>query len=318
MKIYEFINLIKNAFASQIKPDPVTHKITALLIYQDVITWFTDMSLIDNEILNNITKKSNDYCEKLLNENNNIDMPIKDARYLKSKITWENFQDIFDNAGLTEEAISLLIQSFAQKGIILTGNDLPKELADVFANLLQERSEKNKKISIKKSIHISLNKIRIGGTEYTLHPALQVPDNLTYNENIYVSELLSVYSQKTGSNISSIEDLNDYQIYQNELQNHREAFYSAETVLMQVRNFFYDGELEFIIMKDEIYKSIRFNTNFNFKDGYEKLTYTINNVMQISFSKSYFSSSGNGWVGNEEKIGMVHMLVNERKVKWIV
>ena len=64
MRIYEFINLIQNSFASQIQKDPITGRTSAGLIYQDVITWFTDESLIDNEDLNKITMKSLNYCEK--------------------------------------------------------------------------------------------------------------------------------------------------------------------------------------------------------------------------------------------------------------
>lgn len=317
MKIFEFINLIKNAFASQIHVDPDTHRLSARLIYQDVITWFTDISLIDNKILNDITMKSENYCEKLLNETNDTDMPIKDARYLKSKITSEYFLDVYDAAELTDEAIDLLIDSFAKKGIALAGIDLPEELANVFADLLQERSEKNRKTSIKKAVFLPGNKVRIGGTEYTLPPALTVPDNPDDMESEYVTALLSVYSQKTGESISSIGDLDGHPVYQMELQIHREAFYSAETVLRQVRNFFYDGEQEFSSMKDEIYKAIRLYTNSMVPDAYEKLNKTMDKVMVITFSKSYFTTAGNGMVGTEEKMGMVHMLVNDGKVRWL-
>ena len=66
MHIYEFINLIQNSFASQIQPDSKTGKVTAKQIYQDVITWFTDESLMDIESINAVTMKSPNYCEKLL------------------------------------------------------------------------------------------------------------------------------------------------------------------------------------------------------------------------------------------------------------
>lgn len=317
MKIYEFINLIKNSFASQIHVDPETNRLSARLIYQDVITWFTDISLIDQQRLNDITMKSENYCEKLLNETNEIDMPITDARYLKSKVTSEYFQDVYDAADLTDEAINLLINAFADKGITLSGDDLPQELANVFADLLQERSEKNKMPSIKKAVFLPGNKVRIGGTEYELPAALTVPDDLDDIESEYVTALLSVYSFKTGKVIKTLDDLDSEPDYQAELQIHREAFYSAETVLRQVRNFFYDGEKEFMSMKDEIFKGIRLYTNSNVPDPYEKLNKTMDKVMVISFSKSYFSTPGNSLVGVEEKMGMVHMLVNDGKVRWL-
>lgn len=317
MKIYEFINLIKNAFASQINVDSETNRLSSRLIYQDVITWFTDISLIDNDELNKITMKSENYCEKLLNETNDIDMPIKDARYLKSKVTSTYFYEIYEKADLTDEAIELLINSFSEKGIQLKGDDLPQELTDVFSQLLQERSEKNKKPSIRKAVFISKNKVRIGGTEYELPDSLSVPENIETMESKYVTALFSVYSQKTGTPINSIDDLDGQPIYQEELQIHREAFYSAESVLKQVRNFFYDGEQEFMTMKDEIYKGIRLYTSSYVPDAYKKLNTTMDKVIVISFSKSYFSIPGNSLVGPEEKMGMVHMLVNDGKVRWL-
>ena len=119
MHIYEFINLIQNSFASQIQPDSKTGKITAKQIYQDVITWFTDESLMDIESINAVTMKSPNYCEKLLNESNEIDMPIADAKLLKGKITSKHFKPIFRAAGLTNEAKQLLIDGFEKKGINL-------------------------------------------------------------------------------------------------------------------------------------------------------------------------------------------------------
>ena len=109
MHIYEFINLIQNAFSNQIQPDPKTGKISAKQIYQDVITWFTDESLMDIKAADAISKISLNYCEKILNESNEIDMPIWVAKILKSKVTSVNFTEIYDAADLTFEAEKLLL-----------------------------------------------------------------------------------------------------------------------------------------------------------------------------------------------------------------
>lgn len=317
MHIYEFINLIQNSFASQIQKDPDTGRISAKLIYQDVITWFTDESLIDNDELNKITMKTPNYCDKLLNESNAIDMPINDAKLLKGKITSKNFKPVFRAAGLTNESKQLLIDGFEKKGYKLKGVNLPQELTDIFAQLLQERSEINKKASITKAQFISDSQVKIGGKIINLPPALYVPELPQEKENEYVTALLSVFSQKTAKKIMSIDDLDEFPIYQTEIQIHREYFYSAESVLHKVRKFFYDAENEFSTLKNEIFDSIRLDISRSYPDGYEKLQKTMDKVVVITLSKSYFSKPGNGIVGNGEKLGVVHMLVNDGKVRWI-
>jgi len=243
MHIYEFINLIQNSFASQIQPDSKTGKITAKQIYQDVITWFTDESLMDIESINAVTMKSLNYCEKLLNEFNEIDMPIADAKLLKSKVTSDNFRDVFDAADLSPEAEQLLIDAFETKGYKLSRFDIPQDLTDIFIQLLQERSEVNKKGSISKAQFISDSQVKIGGRIINLPPALYVPELPAEKENEYVTALLSVFAQKTAKKIDSIEDLDEFPIYQTEIQIHREYFYSAESVLHKVRKFFYNAEI---------------------------------------------------------------------------
>ena len=317
MHIYEFINLIQNSFSSQINRDPNTGKISAKYIYQDVITWFTDDSLIDNEVLNRATMKSLNYCEKILNESNDTDMPITDAKLLKSKITAENFRDVYEAADLTDEAEQLLIDAFGAKGYKLDGVDLPQELADLFAQLLQERSEVNKPGSIRNAVFISDGEIKVGGRVYKLPPALYVPTLPVEKENEYISALLSVYSQKTTKTITSLSDLEEFPEYQTEIQIHREDFYSAESVLHKVRKFFYDAESEFNTLKNEMFDSIKLFTNRRITDSYDKLSKTMDMVVILTLSKSYFSTPGNTIVGNGEKRGVVHMLVNDGKVRWL-
>lgn len=317
MHIYEFVNLVQNSFASQIQRDQKTGKTSAKQVYQDVITWFTDESLMDIKVLNKITMKSLNYCEKLLNESNELDMPINDAKLLKSKVTSDNFRVVFEDADLSPEAEQLLIDAFESKGYKIDRFDIPQALTDIFIQLLQERSEINKKGSITKAQFISESQVKIGGRIINLPPALYVPKLPTEKENEYVTALLSVFSQKAAKMIMSINDLDEFPEYQVEVQIHRENFYSAESVLHKVRKFFYDAESEFSTLKNEIFDSIRLDINRAYPDGYEKIKKTMDKVLVITLSKSYFSKPGNGIVGNGEKMGVVHMLVNDGKVRWL-
>ena len=171
--------------------------------------------------------------------------------------------------------------------------------------------EVNKKGSISKAQFISDSQVRIGGKVIKLPPALYAPTLPTEQENEYVSALLSVYSQAS----ITIDDLEFPE--QAEIQIHREYFYSAESVLNKVRKFFYDAENEFNTLKNEVFDSIKLDLVRSYPNGYSKLTNTMDKVIIISLSKSYFSKPGNQLVGNGEKRGVVHMLVNDGKVRWL-
>lgn len=317
MRVYEFINLIYKFYSSQIPPDDETGRVSAKLIYDTVITWFTDDSMIENDLLKNITNKNQNFCAKVLNESNDMDMPIKDANLLVSKITSENFVYVHDDANLTEEAEQSLVDEFELKGYEVDKRYIPQSLTDIFIKVLRERSSVNKKGSIRKAEFIADNRVKIGGQIFDLPPALRKPELPAEKENEYVTALFSVFSQKTSKPIMSIDDLDDFPIYQREIQIHREHFYSAESVLYKVRDFFYDAESEFATLKDEIFDAIWLDVNRHYPDAYEKLTTTMNTVAVITLSKSYFSKLANGIVGIGEKKGVVHMLVNDGKVRWL-
>lgn len=106
-------------------------------------------------------------------------------------------------------------------------------------------------------------------------------------------------------------------VYKTELQIHREDFYSAESVLHKIRDFFFDAEREFNCLKDDVYNGIKLYILHGFSNGYEKMKATLDFVMTISYRKSYLSTQGNGLIGNSEERGIVHMLVNEGKITWI-
>ena len=316
MEIYEFINIIADAFKTQIEPDSETNRVSDALKYQTVLTWFTSFNSMDVEKTNKALLKSQPFANKILNGTK--EMPINDAAYFKANLTAALFQDVIDNARLDKMAYQSLISKFNEKGEIITRGNLAKDVTRVFYKLLDKRANKNRSLgSIRKAQFIGENKVKIGNSIYNLPEPLAVPNLPEENENKYVNALLEVYSQKEKTSITSLEDLEGYPIYKGNLQLHREAFYSAESVLYQIRDFFNDSTKEFNNLKTEIYDGIKYELSLPHKNGFERVNNAMRLVMVISFSRSYLSTAGNGLVGVEEKKGMVHMLVNEGKITWI-
>ena len=317
MKLFEFINIISGYFATQIPPDSKTKRVKASLKYQTVLSWFTDSDADEIDQVNQVLMKSDNFCSKLLNGNNDKDMPIQDANYLKGKITSDNFYEVFENAKISDESIEQLIQDFGDKGYTITDINIVDDITTVLIDILNERANVNKKGSIKNAVFIGNDKLQIGKKTIVLPAPLQVPNLPTKNENKYINALFEVYSQKTSKPIATLSDLDTEPIYKTNLQLHREFYYSAESVLHQIRDFFTDSVKEFNNMKHEIYDAIKYNISLTHKDGYEKLNSTMDIVIKVSFSKSFFAKPGNGLIGPSEKSGMVHMLVNDGKVLWV-
>jgi hypothetical protein len=55
-----------------------------------------------------------------------------------------------------------------------------------------------------------------------------------------------------------------------------------------------------------------------YKNALERVDSTMQKVVDITFSKNILTRDNNGIIGNPEKQGMVHMLVNEGKIEWVV
>jgi hypothetical protein len=317
MKVFEFINIISSYFSTQIERDPRTHRVRDSVRYQTVLTWFTTVESDEIKQVNDAIMKSDNFCSKLLNGNSGKDMPIQDANYLKSKITSENFQEIFDNAGLTNESIKALKKEFKDKGNPLVGRDLVKEITKVLIDILNERSNVNRKIPLSKAIFIGNNKLQIGKKIINLPEPLEVPNLPETKENKYINALFEVYTQKTNKVIVSLADLEFEPFYKANLQLHREFYYSAESVLHQIRDFISDSYTQFANMKQEVYDAIKYHLSLPDKDAFNKLNSTMNLVIMVSFSKAQLAKPGNGIIGPSEKSGMVHMLVNDGKVTWL-
>lgn len=318
MKVGTFIKIIADSFANQIQPSDSTGRVKNALRYSTVLTWFVDESADENELITRVMQKSDAACDKYLNPNSDKDMPINDAKLLKGTILPFGFETIFNEANLTDDDLDYLRKELSKDGIIIKGINYPEEITSAFLSILEERANKNKKNSIRGATFIGNNQVKIGTKIINLPNQLSVPNLPTKHENKYITALLEVYTVDSKREIKSLSDLDSFPIYKTDLQMHREDFYSAESVLHQIRDFFYDGEKEFNDMKNEIYQAIKRKINLPTDNPFEKVNTVMDFVITVTFSKSYLSQTGNGLIGPSEKHGMVHMLVNEGSVKWII
>jgi len=133
------------------------------------------------------------------------------------------------------------------------------------------------------------------------------------DEETYVNQLLNVYSQKELKEINA-SNISDFELYSDDLYHQRVYYYSADSVREQIQNIFTDSN-EFDILKEEVYEGVRETLLMDHENNWKRLLSTLSQASQISVQRSKLSSMYN-LIGNQDKKGICHMLVNEGRIKW--
>lgn len=134
----------------------------------------------------------------------------------------------------------------------------------------------------------------------------------------YETALTDVYSERINKNITpeNIKELPKPLQFNFETQ--RKAYYSIEGVRRSVRDAFRNGEEQFTYLEEDTYYGI-VDTYYDdrIENGYARLMAVLNKATNISLKKSLLLNIPS-LIGNNEKRGICHMLVNDGKIKsWV-
>lgn len=169
---------------------------------------------------------------------------------------------------------------------------------------------------INEHIETIYGSIRFGGLSAKLPDTITPPEEIDKdNELKYVTELLKAYADAIGVKDIPLGMLENYKKYYHNFQRQRKDYYSAETIRRFVRDTFTDSD-QFDTLKTEIYDGVVEVYESEYINGFERLTNVMKQASAVSVDKCLLSSKMN-CIGNSEKKGTCHMLVNDEKMKWI-
>ena len=132
-----------------------------------------------------------------------------------------------------------------------------------------------------------------------------------------MSELYRVYGEKTSEEYARPEDLKSQPKLERNFNNQRKSYYSAETLRRELRDTFTLDESDtFDILKDEMYDGVIETCDRDFNTGYERMTSVLEHATMVPISNN-LEDRLLDWVGAGEKKGVCHMLVNDKKIKWM-
>lgn len=157
------------------------------------------------------------------------------------------------------------------------------------------------------------------GNETVKLPVQLVPQSaIAPHELPYINALCEVYAQKISRAVTpdTLDTLTPG--LRRNYAEQRKAYYSAESVQRSVREVFSDGEQQFQALKDDAYDGIS-TTYYDERHltGYDRLQAVLDKITSTTLSKSSLMNII-GLIGNLEKKGVCHILVNDEVIKsWV-
>lgn len=296
----------------------IKNKTTSKISATDKLVTFVGSFSLENEP-GDIFSASNDFYGRVVNGREKL--PIKTANLLLSNLDYEIADERLGISNLTEESKRLLINEFKKYGVNLDFDNLPQSLTSALGNILTEITELPKSASLlSANFDIANGIFSIGNKKYKLPYELSsIISKLTNKDNHFIDALIEVYRQDAKDEKLSLSSLNEFSPeYSAHLLIQKEAFYKAELARRRVRDCFTkDGLNEFNHFKDELYNGIKNKVIERKSNAFQRVKDTVALAISIPIHTSILDTK-ESLIGPSERNGIVHILVNEGKIEWVV
>lgn len=133
----------------------------------------------------------------------------------------------------------------------------------------------------------------------------------------YVTSVLEAYTDAEGKEIA-LDEIKSFPQYSENLSRQRKSYYAAESLRRGTRDIYGDKEeSQFDILKDETYDGVIDVWEMDYKNGLTCLNSVMAQATKIRLDKCSLVEDTK-WVGNGERKGVCHILVNDRRIKgWV-
>lgn len=146
---------------------------------------------------------------------------------------------------------------------------------------------------------------------------IEFTDRIARNEKRYVNALFQVYGQLEGVQQFTQKHLDSYPAHKRDFQDQRAYFYAAEAVRRGTRDIYNNREDQFIYLKDDIYEGVKEVWEEHYTDGKARLRSVMSQACRTSVDGCWLSKE-TAWIGNSQRKGVCHFLVNEQRLDgWV-
>lgn len=150
-------------------------------------------------------------------------------------------------------------------------------------------------------------------------PKMTIPVRIGNKERGYIDALMDVYAESTGEQDFKVQTLDTYPDVKQHFIRQRNDYFAAEAVRRGTRDVYGDSEEEYFqILLDEIYNGIiDVYESPRHKTGFERLEAVLIEAKGTPVDQCWLSRD-TVWIGNSQKKGVCHILINENVLKgWV-
>lgn len=191
---------------------------------------------------------------------------------------------------------------------------------NLFIYAIQNENKTNpKKVKSKKELSIQETQNKIIELIKRLPKPIQIdiPNEIKESEITYVTAILEAFAEDAEVDVITKDDLvlkKEYKKYRVKLERFRSDFYKAESIRESLKDTGLEKQIgTFQKLEDDTYDAIIDKVEEEYPTSYKRLTSVLNHVTTVSLNSLI---SAVNWIGNSEKKGICHILVNERRIKW--
>ena len=227
----------------------------------------------------------------------------------------EHLQTFLAHRGIDVEIEEL--GSAFQDIMIQIFHGLAKGIHDVDINLTIRELKPSIKNLAGDRIFCEDGKLYIDGDIIEL--PIKLSDEQIYEfEAGYISALCAAYAEALSRDEVTLDDISTLpKKYQTNFYDQRKAYLSAESIQRSIREVYEDGKNQFDILKADAYDGIKTTYYDDYDSGYRRLLEVLKKISDVQLTKSKLSLIKN-LVGNLERLGIVHILVNDKTmISWV-
>ncbi len=252
--------------------------------------------------------------------NGSRDVPKKYVKAITSTIDEEKFSKYIDD-NLFGDTIQLLDAELEKYNEIFKLHDLDvgHKCAKIFSTILVSLSRKSKTTDSEQNNPSANLEFKDGKWHFkNLYQNTEIPPaEIQDDENIYVCELYNAYADAGNLEFVNLSIINTlHKRYERNFIDQRKNYFNAKCVLRSVRDNIADSEIVFNQLKDDTFDGICDTYWDDYDNGYIRLVEVLKHVTNLPLTKPVLSEITN-LIGNSEKKGICHMLVNDGKIKWV-
>lgn len=245
----------------------------------------------------------------------------------------------YDGADFAEEIDNLYdadkdhLQTFlAGRGITVEIDELGSAMQDIMSQIFHGLAKGIRDVDIQLTIHeprpsiknLAENRIYFENGKLiidgeTIELPIQLDESQIYEfESGYISALCNAYAEALSRDEVTVDDIpNLPRKYQANFYDQRKAYLSAESIQRSISEVYEDGENQFDILKEDAFFGIKTIYYDDYDTGYRRLLEVLKKVSDIQLTKSKLTLIKN-LIGNLERLGIVHILVNDETIKsWV-